>query len=74
MKRGQIEQSEAQTVESIRPASPFLLERIANPQTANLRTNLVAASANQFSPSEFMKNLYNGGLYASLFSSNCQRF
>lgn len=74
MKRGQIEQSEAQTVESIRPASPFLLERIANPQTANLRTNLVAASANQFSPSEFMQNLYNGGLYASLFSSNCQRF
>lgn len=27
-----------------------------------------------FSPSEFMKNLYNGGLYASLFSSNCQRY
>lgn len=31
-------------------------------------------SMDSFSPSEFMKNLYNGGLYASLFSSNCQRY
>jgi forkhead box protein L len=43
-------------------------------QTVNLRNNLLAASANQFSPSDFMKNLYNGGLYASLYSSNCHRF
>ncbi len=78
IKKDEIEHAKEQ-IESFRPASQFMssinvLERTSNPQTANLRNNLVAASANQFSPSEFMKNLYNGGLYASLYSSNCQRF
>ena len=78
VQRDEIEKSKEQ-LQSFHSASPILnttnvLERTCNPQTANLRNNLVAVSANQFSPSEFMKNLYNGGLYASLYSSNCQRF
>ena len=51
-----------------------------NPETCFPGVNLGINNLNSdpamdsFSPSEFMKNLYNGGLYASLFSSNCQRY
>ena len=75
IKRGEIEQ--AKQLETI-PSAIFglntVLERAGNPAQTNLRNNLDAVSVNQFSPSEFMKNLYSGGLYASLYSSNCQRY
>lgn len=81
IKRDEIEQSKCKAqLKSAQMVSPILettriLERAVNPQTtSNPRANLVATSVNQFSPSDFMKNLYNGGLYASLFSSNCQRY
>lgn len=75
--RGEIEQSKLRFEPLHHPVSPTVdcnnaLERTVNPRTANLGNSLIAA--NQFSPSEFMKNLYNGGLYASLSSSNCQRY
>lgn len=47
------------------------------PERTRSPTNLtkdLPSPMDSFSPSEFMKNLYNGGLYASLFSSNCQRY
>lgn len=42
---------------------------------AHPRSNVsTAPNIGQFSPSDFMKNLYNGGLYASLYSSNCNKY
>ncbi|XP_028395195.1 forkhead box C1-A-like [Dendronephthya gigantea] len=74
-KRNEIEQTkQLETIPSAIFGLNNVLERAGNPVQTNLRNNLDAASVNQFSPSDFMKNLYNGGLYASLYSSNCQRY
>ena len=76
--RGEIEQPKLRLQPIHHPVSPTVgcsnaFERTVNPQTTKyLGNNLLGV--NQFSPSEFMKNLYNGGLYASLSSSNCQRY
>lgn len=40
----------------------------------NFGKSLSATPPDISSSSDFMKNLYSGGLYASLFSSNCQRY